>query len=103
MVTFIHITNNVSPAELSWYEEAILDACCRNIPASDELWYHAVEVSVLLLTHTQKSNPRSPWYNFRIYWFFSFSFFQTAIVLENDSFGAPYCPFYQSMFDGRTN
>lgn len=64
MVTFIHIANNVSTTELSWYEEAILDACCRNIPSSDELWYRVVEVSVLLLTHTQKGNPRSPWYHF---------------------------------------
>ncbi|XP_078175734.1 ARM repeat superfamily protein isoform X2 [Carex rostrata] len=63
MVTFIHIANNVSTTELSWYEEAILDACCRNIPSSDELWYHVVEVSVLLLTHTQKGNPRSPWFD----------------------------------------
>lgn len=62
MASFVHIANNVASAELSWYEEAILDACCRNIPASDELWYRVVEVSVLLLTCTQQSNPRSPWY-----------------------------------------
>ncbi|KAI4962581.1 hypothetical protein ZWY2020_029106 [Hordeum vulgare] len=36
------------------YEDAILDACCHNIPADDELWYCVVEVSVLLLTCTQR-------------------------------------------------
>ncbi|KAJ4792341.1 ARM repeat superfamily protein [Rhynchospora pubera] len=63
MFSFIHIANNVSTAEFSLYEEAVLDACCRNIPASDELWHHVVEVSVLLLTYTRKSNPRSPWFD----------------------------------------
>lgn len=79
MVTFIHITNNVSAAELSWYEEAVLDACCRNIPASDELWYQVVELSVLLLTHTQKNNPHSTWYNFFLV--LVFSFFSLSIIL----------------------
>ncbi|WOK94065.1 hypothetical protein Cni_G02767 [Canna indica] len=59
---FIHIVKNVNAAELSWYEEAVLDVCCRNIPGADELWHHVVEVSVLLLTSTQRTNPRSPWF-----------------------------------------
>lgn len=63
MLSFVHIGNNMNAAELSWYEEAILDACCRNIPASDELWHRVVEVSVLLLTCTQRMNPRSSWYD----------------------------------------
>ncbi|XP_047055817.1 uncharacterized protein At2g39910-like [Lolium rigidum] len=63
MVSFMHIAKNVKATELSLYEDAILDACCNNIPADDELWYRIVEVSVLLLTCTQRSNPRSPWYN----------------------------------------
>jgi hypothetical protein len=62
MVSFMHIAKNVKVTELSLYEDAILDACCNNIPADDELWYRIVEVSVLLLTCTQRSNPRSPWY-----------------------------------------
>ncbi|XP_073105019.1 uncharacterized protein At2g39910 isoform X1 [Elaeis guineensis] len=62
MVSFIHVGNNMNAAELSWYEEAILDACCRNIPANDELWHRVVEVSVLLLTCTQRMNPRSSWF-----------------------------------------
>nr|CAD1827554.1 unnamed protein product [Ananas comosus var. bracteatus] len=48
MASFVHIANNVASAELSWYEEAILDACCRNIPASDELWYRVVEIVLRL-------------------------------------------------------
>ncbi|XP_062229671.1 uncharacterized protein At2g39910-like [Phragmites australis] len=63
MVSFMHIAKNVKVTELSLYEDAILDACCHNIPADDELWYHVLEVSVLLLTCTQRSNPRSPWYD----------------------------------------
>ncbi|CAN6176972.1 unnamed protein product [Urochloa humidicola] len=63
MVSFMHIAKNVKVTELSLYEDAILDACCHNIPADDELWYCVVEVSVLLLTCTQQSNPRSPWYD----------------------------------------
>ncbi|WVZ78778.1 hypothetical protein U9M48_026434 [Paspalum notatum var. saurae] len=63
MVSFMHIAKNVKVTELSLYEDAILDACCQNIPADDELWHHVVEVSVMLLTCTQRSNPRSPWYD----------------------------------------
>ncbi|KAF0903871.1 hypothetical protein E2562_029958, partial [Oryza meyeriana var. granulata] len=63
MVSFTHIAKNVKATELNLYEDAILDACCQNIPADDELWYRIVEVSVLLLTCTQRSNPRSPWYD----------------------------------------
>ncbi|GJM97587.1 hypothetical protein PR202_ga14523 [Eleusine coracana subsp. coracana] len=62
MVSFMHIARNVKVTELNLYEDAILDACCHNIAADDELWYRVVEVSVLLLTCTQRSNPRSPWY-----------------------------------------
>jgi len=63
MVSFIHVAKNVKVTELSLYEDAILDACCHNIPADDELWHRVVEVSVLLLTCTQRHNPRSPWYD----------------------------------------
>ncbi|KAL5223531.1 hypothetical protein ABZP36_010170 [Zizania latifolia] len=63
MVSFMHIAKNVKVTELNLYEDAILDACCHNIPADDELWYQIVEVSVLLLTCSQRSNPRSPWYD----------------------------------------
>ncbi|TVU17191.1 hypothetical protein EJB05_33208, partial [Eragrostis curvula] len=38
MVSFMHIARNVKVTELNLYEDAILDACCHNIPADDELW-----------------------------------------------------------------
>ncbi|KAL6873847.1 hypothetical protein ACP4OV_013929 [Aristida adscensionis] len=63
MLSFMHIAKNVKVTELSLYEDAILDACCQNIPADDQLWYRIVDVSVMLLTCTQRSNPRSPWYD----------------------------------------
>ncbi|XP_077238341.1 ARM repeat superfamily protein isoform X2 [Tasmannia lanceolata] len=62
MVVFIHLAKNVNAAELGWYEDVILDACCRNIASSDELWHHVVEMSVLLVTCTQRRNPRSSWF-----------------------------------------
>ncbi|OWM87443.1 hypothetical protein CDL15_Pgr022554 [Punica granatum] len=62
MISFIHLARNVNAAELSWYEDVILDACCHNIASDDEIWCHVVEMSVLLVTFTQKSNPRSPWF-----------------------------------------
>lgn len=62
MVSFIHIGSNVNAAELGWYEDVILDACCQNIPSSDEIWHLVVEMSVILVTCIQRSNPRSMWY-----------------------------------------
>ncbi|PKA65426.1 Uncharacterized protein AXF42_Ash005760 [Apostasia shenzhenica] len=44
MLAIIHLGNNVTAAELGWYEEAILDVCCHNIAATDELWSRVVEV-----------------------------------------------------------
>lgn len=46
------MVGSINAAELSWYEVEILDACCWNIPAVDELWRRVVEVSVLLLMFT---------------------------------------------------
>ncbi|KAG0468673.1 hypothetical protein HPP92_018001 [Vanilla planifolia] len=63
MLALTHLGKNVIAAELGWYEEAILDACCRNLPASDELWPCVVEVSVLMLVCTQRKNPRSSWFD----------------------------------------
>lgn len=62
MISFIHLAKNVNAAELSWYEDVILDACCQNIASSDEIWHLVVEMSVVLLTSIQRSNPRSSWY-----------------------------------------
>lgn len=62
MISFIHLSKNVNAAEIGWYDDVILDACCQNIASSDdEIWQYVVEMSVLLVTSTQKSNPRSIW------------------------------------------
>ncbi|PIA54457.1 hypothetical protein AQUCO_00900774v1 [Aquilegia coerulea] len=62
MLSFIHLAKNVNAAELEWYEDVILDICCRNIASDDMLWHHVVEMLVLLLTSIQKKNPRSSWF-----------------------------------------
>ncbi|KAF9601858.1 hypothetical protein IFM89_023623 [Coptis chinensis] len=62
MISFIHLAKNVNAAELGWYEDVILDICCRNIACDDMLWHHVVEMSVLVLTSTQQKNPRSSWF-----------------------------------------
>ncbi|KAM7499332.1 hypothetical protein LguiA_023746 [Lonicera macranthoides] len=62
MISIIHLAKNVNSAELGWYGDVILDACLQNIASSDEIWEYVVEMSVLLSTSTQPSNPRSSWY-----------------------------------------
>lgn len=61
MISFIRIAKNVNPTELAFYEDVILDACCQNIASTDEIWHLVVEMSVLLVTNTQKNNCRSSW------------------------------------------
>lgn len=61
MVSLIHLAKNVNAAEIGWYEDVILDACCQNIASDDEIWERVVQMSVLMVTFTQKSNPRSIW------------------------------------------
>ncbi|KAI5346523.1 hypothetical protein L3X38_014402 [Prunus dulcis] len=63
MLSFIHIAKNVYAAELGWYQDVILDACCQNIASSDEIWHLVVEMSVLIVTCTEQSNPRSAWFD----------------------------------------
>ncbi|KAL9226654.1 hypothetical protein vseg_002441 [Gypsophila vaccaria] len=62
MISFIHIAKHINAAELGGYGDVILDACRQNIVSDDELWHHAVEMSVLLVTLLQRHNPRSPWF-----------------------------------------
>ncbi|KAK0592106.1 hypothetical protein LWI29_013427 [Acer saccharum] len=62
MVAFIHLAKNVSAAEIGLYEDVILDVCCQNIPSADEIWELVVEMSVLLVICTQRSNSRSSWF-----------------------------------------
>ncbi|KAK3407905.1 hypothetical protein EUGRSUZ_J00246 [Eucalyptus grandis] len=63
MISFTHLAKNVNTAELGWYKDPILDACCQNIASDDDIWHPAVEMSVLLVTSTQRDNPRSPCYS----------------------------------------
>ncbi|XP_058787569.1 uncharacterized protein At2g39910 [Vicia villosa] len=62
MLSFMHIGKNVDAAELGGFEDVILDACCQNIAADDEIWHYVVEASITLMSLTHKSNPRSPWF-----------------------------------------
>ncbi|KOM39141.1 hypothetical protein LR48_Vigan03g252300 [Vigna angularis] len=62
MISLAHIGRNVDAAELGGYVDAVLDACCQNTACDDEIWHHVVEASVVLVTLTQRSNPRSPWF-----------------------------------------
>uniref|UniRef100_A0A0E0LF20 Uncharacterized protein n=1 Tax=Oryza punctata TaxID=4537 RepID=A0A0E0LF20_ORYPU len=47
MLSFMHIAKCVKATELNLYEDAILDACCHNIPADDELWYDRMLAEML--------------------------------------------------------
>ncbi|KAK7305827.1 hypothetical protein VNO77_43739 [Canavalia gladiata] len=62
MISLAHIGKNVDASELGGYVDVILDACCQNTASDDEIWHHVVEASVVLVTLTQRSNPRSPWF-----------------------------------------
>ncbi|VFQ90346.1 unnamed protein product [Cuscuta campestris] len=63
MISFIHLSKNVNSADIGLYEDVILDACCQNIASSDdEIWEYVVEMSVLMVTLTQRNSPRSIWY-----------------------------------------
>ncbi|KAL2333325.1 hypothetical protein Fmac_014538 [Flemingia macrophylla] len=62
MISLSHVGRNVDAAELGGYADVILDACCQNTASDDEIWHHVVEASVVLVTLTQRSNPRSPWF-----------------------------------------
>ncbi|KAE9594341.1 hypothetical protein Lal_00001341 [Lupinus albus] len=62
MASLMHIGKNVDTSELGGYQDVILDACCQNIASSDEIWHPVVETSIILVTLTQRSNPRSPWF-----------------------------------------
>lgn len=78
MIVFIHLARNVNVVDLSLYEDVILDACCQNIASADEIWHLVVEMSVLLLTSTQRSNCRSSWYT--CYLCFAFNEFLIAYL-----------------------
>ncbi|KAL3647345.1 hypothetical protein CASFOL_008313 [Castilleja foliolosa] len=62
MISFIYLAKRINASDLGGYADVILDACCQNIASDDEIWHFVVEMSVLLVTLTQQSNPRSSWY-----------------------------------------
>ncbi|KAK4485292.1 hypothetical protein RD792_007926 [Penstemon davidsonii] len=62
MISFICLAKKVKASEIGGYADVILDACCQNVASDDEIWHYVVEMSVLLVTLTQQSNPRSSWY-----------------------------------------
>ncbi|KAJ7516929.1 hypothetical protein O6H91_21G004700 [Diphasiastrum complanatum] len=62
MKTFICLAETLNPSELKWYKDVILDAVCRSLIGSDELWEVAVQMGVSLATCIEGRNPRSFWY-----------------------------------------
>ncbi|KAL7212556.1 hypothetical protein ACSBR2_015284 [Camellia fascicularis] len=60
MISFIHLAKNVNAAELSWYEDVILDACCQNIASSDEIWHLVVEMIERMLSEMLSHLERQP-------------------------------------------
>ncbi|KAK2983252.1 hypothetical protein RJ640_023372 [Escallonia rubra] len=60
MISFIHLAKNVNAAELSWYEDVILDACCQNVAGSDEIWDYVVEMYEKLLNEMLSHLERQP-------------------------------------------
>lgn len=62
MIAFVHLAKNLNSAELFWYKDVILDATCRNISGSEQLWQSVVEMSVTLVTCIEGRNPRGHWY-----------------------------------------
>ncbi|KAH7537506.1 hypothetical protein FEM48_Zijuj03G0100100 [Ziziphus jujuba var. spinosa] len=60
MISFIHIGKNVNAAELGWFEDVILDACCQNIASSDEIWHFVVEMFERILNEMLSHLERHP-------------------------------------------
>jgi hypothetical protein len=62
MMAFIHLADNLSPTELRWYKDAILDAVTRSIIGCEDLWPVVVQMSVALVTRIEGKNSHSQWY-----------------------------------------
>lgn len=62
MIVLVHLAKSLNSAELFWYKDVILDATCRNIAGSEQLWQSVVEMSVTLVTCIEGRNPRGRWY-----------------------------------------
>ena len=61
MKTFTHLATNLSPTELRWFKDAILDAVTRSLIGCEYLWSVAVEMAVALVTQIEGGNPRGQW------------------------------------------
>jgi hypothetical protein len=62
MMAFIHLADNLSPTELRWYKDAILDAVTRSVIGCEDLWPVVVQMSVALVTRIEEKNSHSQWY-----------------------------------------
>jgi len=62
MMAFIHLADNLSPTELQWYKDAILDAVTRSVIGCEDLWPVVVQMSVALVTRIEGKNSHSQWY-----------------------------------------
>jgi hypothetical protein len=62
MMAFIHLADNLSPTELRWYKDAILDAVTRSVIGCEDLWPVVVQMSVALVTRIEGKNSHSQWY-----------------------------------------
>lgn len=61
MEIFLHLADNLNPSELRWYGDVTLDAVCRSLIGSGELWGLAIKMAVKLVTSIEGQNPRGVW------------------------------------------
>ncbi|KAH7291136.1 hypothetical protein KP509_29G002100 [Ceratopteris richardii] len=59
---FNHLTDNLNPSELRWYEDPILDCITRSIVGCGELWPLLVQTAIPLAICIEGNNPRAVWY-----------------------------------------
>ncbi|KAL3684325.1 hypothetical protein R1sor_002347 [Riccia sorocarpa] len=62
MRSLLHVVQNSSAAEFQWNKDVVLDAVCRNLIGSEELWPVAVKLAVTTVTSYEGNNLRSSWY-----------------------------------------
>ncbi|KAH7291137.1 hypothetical protein KP509_29G002100 [Ceratopteris richardii] len=63
---FNHLTDNLNPSELRWYEDPILDCITRSIVGCGELWPLLVQTAIPLAICIEGNNPRAVWYVWKI-------------------------------------
>ncbi|KAL2652509.1 hypothetical protein R1flu_020637 [Riccia fluitans] len=62
MRSLLHLAKNLSATEFQWNKDVVLDAVCRNLTGSEELWPTAVKLAVKTVTCYEGDNVRSSWY-----------------------------------------